>query len=221
MMGPIKWRGPISTFASAFVCFMFLLPLLVCAEIFTYVDKEGVVHFTNTPTLPQSRELPLGALGLSFPSSKGKRQRGVQPAFKGIEPLCMVGGQGSYDPQIRAVCQRYGLADYNLVKAVIRAESAFQPAAVSPKGAQGLMQLMPGTARDMGVRDPFDPLQNLDGGVRYLKLLLDRFDNNYDLALAAYNAGPETVMKYGGVPPYDETQIYVQRVRDYYFSLGR
>lgn len=107
--------------------------------------------------------------------------------------------------------RRHGL-DANLVLAVISVESAFRPDAVSPKGAQGLMQLMPGTAADLGVRDPFDPGENLDGGVRHLGSLVSRYGGDVRKALAAYNAGAGTVSRYGGVPPYPETQDYVDKV---------
>ena len=101
----------------------------------------------------------------------------------------------------------------DLVRAVIQAESAFNPRAVSPKGALGLMQLMPATAKELGVRDPFDPAQNIRAGVAYLKHLLARYSNNEEMALAAYNAGPEAVRKYGAVPPYRETRSYIARIQ--------
>ena len=102
--------------------------------------------------------------------------------------------------------------DARLVDAVARVESALDPTAVSPRGAMGLMQLMPATARDLGVTDPFDPVQSIDGGCRYLKQLLERFDGDLPRALAAYNAGPRAVVESGGVPEYAETKSYVARV---------
>ena len=96
--------------------------------------------------------------------------------------------------------------------AVIRVESGFNPRAVSPKGAQGLMQLMPATASQLGVRNVFDVAENIDGGVRHLRGLIERFDNNLPLALAAYNAGERAVLQYGGIPPYPETEQYVARI---------
>jgi soluble lytic murein transglycosylase-like protein len=112
---------------------------------------------------------------------------------------------------IRQAASRYNLSP-GLIRSVIRAESAFQPQAVSPAGAQGLMQLMPETAKELGVTDPFDVRQNIDGGVRYLRRMLDRFDGDLKMALSAYNAGPGAVEKYEGQVPYAETRHYVKRV---------
>jgi soluble lytic murein transglycosylase-like protein len=123
------------------------------------------------------------------------------------------------DPQVNSLIAKYGQiygVDPSLIRAVMRHESGFNPAAVSPKGAQGLMQLMPGTAALMGVRNPFDPEQNIAGGVGYLRHCLDRFHHNVPLAVAAYNAGPESVARCGTIPPYRETQDFVNNVMGSY-----
>jgi len=117
----------------------------------------------------------------------------------------------AFNDQIAAAASEFGV-DPALVRAVIHAESAFNPNAVSLKGAQGLMQLMPGTASDMAVNNPFDASQNIRGGTQYLAMLLKQFNGDEKLATAAYNAGAQNVQKYKGVPPFDETQVYVQRV---------
>jgi soluble lytic murein transglycosylase-like protein len=119
-----------------------------------------------------------------------------------------------------AAARRHGL-DPELVLAVAGVESGLRPRAVSPKGARGLMQLMPPTAREMGVTDIFDPVQNLDGGTRYLREMLARYDGDLKRALAAYNAGPGAVDKYKGVPPYRETLAYVRRVLERYQKKGK
>jgi soluble lytic murein transglycosylase-like protein len=115
-----------------------------------------------------------------------------------------------WEPIVAPIAARYNL-DTELVLRIIEAESGGDPRAVSPKGAMGLMQLMPETARALGVSDPFDPVQNIEGGVRYLSHLLQRF-GDLRLALAAYNAGPGRVLQYGGVPPFPETQRYIGRI---------
>jgi hypothetical protein len=123
------------------------------------------------------------------------------------------------NPQLEALIQKYASSngvDPSLVRAMMRHESGFNANAVSPKGAQGLMQLMPGTAALMGVNNPFDPEQNIAGGVGYLRRCLDRFGHNVPLAVAAYNAGPESVARHGAIPPYAETQVFVQNVMGTY-----
>jgi len=117
----------------------------------------------------------------------------------------------SYRALIREIADRHGLAPA-LIESVIRAESNFDPRAVSPKGARGLMQLMPATAARLGVRNVFDARESVEGGVRHLRSLMDRYEGNVSLALAAYNAGVEAVARYGGIPPYAETQAYVARI---------
>jgi len=164
---------------------------------YRYVDSRGVVHFTNVQwdaRFTRLEELPR----LSFDPSGRLARRNAR----------------AYDPLVERVGRESGVPPA-LVKAVIHAESAFNPRAVSHKGAMGLMQLMPATARIFGVAEPFTAEQNVAGGARYLRTLRERF-GNWTMALAAYNAGPEAVTKFGGTPPYRETQTYVRRVLTYY-----
>lgn len=122
--------------------------------------------------------------------------------------------KGDFNEIINNASKKYSI-NSSIVKAVIKAESNFNPGVVSSAGAMGLMQLMPDTARSLGVSDAFDPTDNVEGGVKYLKEMLDKFGGNLELALAAYNAGPGNVVKYGGIPPFEETQNYVAKIMGY------
>ncbi len=178
-------------------------------DIYRRVDEDGVVHFTNAPryTNRPSRQ------GWNFyrketrfapnAASRGGASR------SGSAPLIH-----AYQELIRASAQAYRLEEA-LVKAVIKVESNYNPLSRSPKGAQGLMQLIPETARLVKVGNPYDPAENIRGGSNYLRLMLDQFGGDLDLALAAYNAGPGAVQRHGGIPPFEETRQYVQLVRHY------
>lgn len=172
------------------------------ADIFVYKDSQGVLHFTNVPNHSgyrvAIREWKGGATG---------------PTASSVEP-------GQFEELIRGASNRYGV-DTNLVRAVIKVESDFNSHARSHKGAQGLMQLMPETARLHNVNDVYDPQENIEGGVRHLKLLLDRFQGDLSLSLAAYNAGIKAVEKHGGIPPFTETRDYVRRVLNHYQRYRR
>jgi soluble lytic murein transglycosylase-like protein len=176
------------------VLFLAFLPCIsppLWAEIYRYVDKDGVWHFTNIKT---DRRYSI------FISGNRKTSAEYIKEFNGI---------------IKQASKRFGI-DAHFIRAIIKAESGFDHKATSSKGAQGLMQLMPGTADDMAVEDPFDPEANIFGGTRYFSLLLKRFKNDKILALAAYNAGPEAVESHKGVPPFPETKAFVKRVMAYY-----
>lgn len=160
------------------------------ADIYRYVDVNGRVHFTNTPVHGYYK------FYLKEPGSSRNAKT------------------HSYLDIIRHNAKRFELEEA-LVKAVIKVESNYRSKTVSKKGAQGLMQLMPETARDLKVKNAFDPSENIRGGSQYLRKMLDLFDYDLELALAAYNAGPGTVKRYGGIPPYDETRNYVKRVKFY------
>jgi len=178
-----------------------LLPAAGLADIYKYEDSEGIVHFTDAPTDSRFK--------IFMRDLKKDRQLRTRFSLSGFN-----GDPTAYESIINATALQYGV-DRSLVKAVIHAESGYNPNAVSRKGAAGLMQLMPKTAQGLKVNDSFDPTDNIRGGVKYLKFLLDTFRGNVSLALAAYNSGLSKVARYGGVPPYAETRNYVSRVLDY------
>jgi soluble lytic murein transglycosylase len=169
-------------------------PAQAGSRIYSFVDARGVSHFSNVPNddryKPIVREQPKKPRATRAPQEEG------------------------YDGLIRLTAMEHDVSPA-LVKAVIAAESRFNSGAVSHKGAQGLMQLMPETAAQLGVDDPFAAADNVRGGVRYLREMLDRY-GDMGQALAAYNAGPTAVDRYRGIPPYPETRAYVQRVMTYY-----
>jgi soluble lytic murein transglycosylase-like protein len=136
----------------------------------------------------------------------------VKPNIEVSAEYIAIPANEAYDDIVQEAAQLYDM-DPNLIRAVMQAESAFHPYAVSRAGAEGLMQLMPELATEMGVSNAFDPRENIMGGVRYLKRLLDYHDGNLDLALASYNAGPGNVERYGGIPPFRETRNYVKTIK--------
>jgi soluble lytic murein transglycosylase-like protein len=174
---------------------------LMPAEITTYMDKNGHRVYVNSEDHELHAAISRG--GVEAASRVIEERKHALPAIE--EYIGRVAFQYQLDPQ--------------LVIAMIEVESAWDPKARSSKGALGLMQLMPETAARFRVHDPLDPRKNVEGGVRYLRLLLDRFDQNLTSALAAYNAGETVVAKRGGIPPYEETQNYVRRVRERFAEL--
>jgi len=171
------------------------------ADVYKYQDGNGVTHLTNVP-----EEASRGPYEL-WKKSEATKPKGWQDGYRRLPRL----DRQSYADTVARFSGLYGV-DPTLVRAVIHAESAFRPEAVSPKGAGGLMQLMPATAQRFDVNDRFDPEQNIAGGVAYLALLLDLFEGDRELAVAAYNAGENAVARYEGIPPYEETRTYVKRV---------
>jgi len=164
-------------------------------DIYTYVDENGVRHFTNVPHLESVRY----------------NVYIKEPSPHDADPSSST----RYDHLIAEASRRYGVNE-PLLKAMIKAESNFNPRAVSKKGALGLMQIMPGNLKSLNIRDPFDPKQNIMGGARYFKRMMNRFGGKLPLALAAYNAGPKKVEQYQRIPPIMETENYVRRVLKYY-----
>lgn len=185
---------------------LLMLPLVASASegIYRYVEKDGTIIYTNVP--------PPG-------SKRAKKLKGTFTQAQA--PSAPVRGRSSIpadlDPHVITASKRYKVPA-PLVRAIIHAESNFDPNAVSPKGACGLMQLMPATATEMYVKDIFDEKENIEGGVRYLRVLANQFEGDMVKMIAAYNAGPDAVRKYkGSIPPYEETQEYVRKVLQLYY----
>lgn len=193
-------RGVRIGLAALWLCALFSPGL--AAQIYKYTDAEGIVHYSSTPPKTgqpvQTFRFPCYA---SDPSCSGRLDWEQVP----LETL-------AFAPEIRNAARQYAV-DESLIRAVIHAESAYRVDALSPKGARGLMQLMPDTQQELRVSDPFDPALNIDGGTRYLAQMLDLFDGDIELASAAYNAGPGAVQRHRGIPPFAETREYVKRIK--------
>jgi len=180
------------------VIIIFASVLPVYADIYMYIDTEGVLHFTNTPTSSKYK---------IYIKEKSRRSSNIHSTDK-------------YDRLIEEASKRHGVL-FPLIKAVIKAESDFDPRAVSKAGALGLMQIMPKNVNALKISDPFNPLENIMGGTRYFKQLIDKYEGKLQLALAAYNAGPNMVDYYNGIPPIKETENYVKRVMKYFYLFKR
>lgn len=179
----------------ALLCASF--PSRAHGQIYSWREADGSLVLSTTPKAGATKTYTVGTAGSSI--------RTTRPAISSRAQ--------KFEPLIATYAAEHNVRA-DLVRAVIQAESAFNPLARSHKGAMGLMQLMPGTAAELGVEDPYDPEQNISGGVRYLRALLDQYSHNEELALAAYNAGPGAVDRYDGVPPYRETRDYIERIRN-------
>jgi len=165
----------------------------VSANIYMYRDEEGVLHFSNTPTTSKYRLYM-------------KKEKTYVPSRRSTN---------KYDHIIKEASEKHRVS-FSLIKAIIKAESDFNPQAVSRKGARGLMQIMPQNFKALNINNPFDPRENIMGGSRYFSELYDRFNGKLSLALAAYNAGPKAVDRYKKIPPYRETRKYIKKVMKYY-----
>jgi soluble lytic murein transglycosylase len=195
-LGSVKfWLG-----IAIFAALTFFVRPCAQAEIYVFIDKQGVMHFTNVPTSDKYK------LYMREPLPRPK-------------PMAWVNIQ-SYDDVITEAARQHGLS-FPLLKAVIHVESCFNPQAISKKGAMGLMQIMPENVQRLNINDPFDPWENIMGGARYLKAMMQRFNGQLSLALAAYNAGPTAVERYNDIPPYPETVEYVDKVLKFYQHYKR
>jgi hypothetical protein len=183
-------------------------------DIYQYTDDSGVIHFSNVNVASGKK---FKRLKSSRSSSSRIEQRTAAPAAE--EKSATRSAPSTYTELIRNACDRHGV-DPDLVHAIVKVESDFNPFALSKKGAVGLMQLMPQTADILNIQNIFSPDENIEGGVRYLRYLLDRYEGNLSLALAAYNSGETAVQKWGTIPPFPETQNYVRKILHLYNGAG-
>jgi soluble lytic murein transglycosylase-like protein len=184
-----------SIYSVAIVALLLATATAAFADVYAYKDRNGVMTFTNVPT-----------------------HGGFRRVLRDLKrPMASAAFKPSYDALIRTASDRYSI-DADLIRAVIKTESDFDATARSRKGAMGLMQLMPDTARFHNVGDAYNPEENVEGGVRHLRMLLDRYRGDLELSLAAYNAGSGAVEKHQGIPPFSETREYVRRVLHFYSS---
>jgi hypothetical protein len=205
----VTGRSTLSWMKRVGLCWFFLAGLLgpfgsplrgggvpAWGDFYSFQDEHGVVHFTNTPTDSRFRFF-----------MKEEKRKALEPLYEKTEK--------GYDGLIQKIAEEKGL-DPSLVRAVVQVESNYDHQAVSPKGAMGLMQIMPETAKRLGLSDAFHPEKNLTAGVAYLKGLIEKYGGELPLALAAYNAGAGAVDRYQGIPPYPETRGYVHKVLEAY-----
>jgi len=204
-----SWMGRNTTLIMACTVMLFSLcqPRRVLADIYQYTDENGVMHFSNVSVGTAKKYKKLKS------ATAEKQQATATPSSTAPSqvPSSSSDSPSAYVDIINSACNRHGV-DPALVHAIVKVESDFNPYAMSRKGAMGLMQLMPQTAAEMKVGNSFNPHDNIDGGVKYVRYLIDRYEGNLSLALAAYNSGETAVKKWGTIPPYRETQNYVQRI---------
>jgi hypothetical protein len=193
------------------VLFSLCRPQAGMADIYQYTDENGVIHFSNVGVSSVKKYKRLK------PAVTAEQHTATPPhsSASSRAPFSLSNFPSAYVDIINTACGRHGI-DPALVHAIVKVESDFNPYALSRKGAMGLMQLMPQTAEVMNVGNSFNPNENIDGGVKYLRYLIDRYEGNLPLALAAYNSGETAVKKFGTIPPYRETQNYVQRIMKIY-----